>query len=69
MLPCSTDVDLGQIFHDCFFAAESADDVLLEIQVPFWIDADDVRVDIGEQQLHVYVRNTYCFCRTYWTNR
>ena len=50
-------------------AAESAEDVLLELQVPFWIGADDVHVDIGEQQLHVSVRNTFCFSRTYWTSR
>ena len=49
--------------------AETNDDVLLEVQVPFWIEASDVHVDIGEQQLQVSVRNTLCFCRTYWTNR
>lgn len=37
--------------------------------MPFWIDTDDVRIDIGEQQLKVYVRNTFCFSRTYWMSR
>ncbi|DBA99584.1 hypothetical protein WJX82_005130 [Trebouxia sp. C0006] len=63
------DPDGVRCMQPIYNLTESADDVLLEIQVPFWIDADDVRVDIGEQQLHVYVRNTFCFCRTYWTNR
>lgn len=49
--------------------AESQDDVQLEIQVPFWIDGSDVHVAIGEHQLHVGVRNTICFSRTYWTSR
>ncbi|KAL3140047.1 hypothetical protein ABBQ38_004327 [Trebouxia sp. C0009 RCD-2024] len=47
---------------------QSQDDVQLEIQVPFWIDGSDVHVAIGEHQLHVGVRNTICFSRTYWTS-
>lgn len=49
--------------------AESEEDVQLELQVPFWIDANDVHIDIGEHQLQVSVRNTFCFSRTYWTSR
>ena len=37
--------------------------------MPFWIDANDVHIDIGEHQLQVSVRNTFCFSRTYWTSR
>ena len=48
---------------------ESEEDVQLELQVPFWIDANDVRVDIGEHQLKVSVRNTFRFSRTYWMSR
>lgn len=49
--------------------AESEEDVQLELQVPFWIDANDVHIDIEEHQLRVSVRNTFCFSRTYWTSR
>lgn len=49
--------------------AESEEDVQLELQVPFWIDASDVHIDIEEHQLRVSVRNTFCFSRTYWTSR
>ena len=52
-----------------FGHAESQDDVQLEMQVPFWIDSSDVHIDIGEQQLRVSVRNTFCFFRTYWISR
>ena len=52
-----------------FGNAESQDDVQLEVQVPFWIDSSDVHIDIGEQQLRVSVRNTFCFLRTCWISR
>ena len=49
--------------------AESEEDVQLELQVPFWIDANEVHIDIGEHQLKVSVRNTFCFSRSYWISR
>eukprot|EP00887_Chlorella_sp_A99_P002814 scaffold6.g2814.t1 len=47
---------------------ENADDVVLELTLPFWIEAEDVRVDVGERELDVAVRNTLRVRRTYWRN-
>ncbi|PSC71468.1 heat shock [Micractinium conductrix] len=47
---------------------ETEDDVLLELELPFWIDAEDCRVEFGERQLSVDVRNTLRLERTYWRN-
>lgn len=47
---------------------DSDDDVLLNFEVPFWIDADDVRVDITEEGIIVEVRNELFVKRTFWRN-
>ena len=44
-------------------------DVLLEVDVPFWICPEDVTVRIMPDRLHVSVRNELSLCRTYWHNR
>ena len=49
--------------------ADSGSDILMEIPVPFYIDASDVHVDIGAERLQVSVRNTLAFSRTYWRPR
>ena len=49
--------------------AETDDDVTMEIELPFWIDAADVRVHISDTQLQVDVRNTLSLQRVYWRNR
>ena len=36
---------------------EGEDDVILQTEVPFWIDPDDVSVEIGEKGIDVKVRN------------
>ena len=46
--------------------AETADDVLVEVELPFWIDAEDVCVRFGEARLEVEVHNTMRLHRTYW---
>ena len=43
--------------------------MILEVELPFWIDADDVAVEFGERQLALTVRNTLHVRRTYWRNR
>jgi hypothetical protein len=43
--------------------------VIVEVELPFWIDNDDIQVSIGERQLDVTVRNTLHLRRTYWYNR
>lgn len=47
---------------------EGDDDVILQIELPFWIDDNDVRVRIDEHQLVVNVRGSLHFHRTYWRN-
>jgi hypothetical protein len=42
--------------------------VLLEAELPFWIDAEDVCVRFGPRELLVGVRNTLHLRRTYWRN-
>lgn len=49
--------------------AETIDDVVLELQLPFWIEAGDVRVRITERELRVDVRNTLHLRRSFWRNR
>ncbi|KAL3154051.1 hypothetical protein ABBQ32_013597 [Trebouxia sp. C0010 RCD-2024] len=60
------DPDGARCMQPLYTLTESQNDVQLEMQVPFWIDGSDVHIAIGEQQLHVAVRNTICFSRTYW---
>lgn len=48
--------------------AETDDDVVLEFVLPFWIEAEDVHVEFGEQELVVEVSNTLLVRRTYWRN-
>lgn len=43
--------------------------MLLELELPFWIEREDVGVDFGRAQLRVGVRNTLQLARTYWRNR
>lgn len=50
-------------------AAEAEDDLLLELELPFWIEHDAVGVAFGERQLAVDVRNTLRLRRTYWRNK
>ena len=52
-----------------FVTADSGNDILMEIPVPFYIDASDVHVNIGVDRLQVSVRNTLAFSRTYWKHR
>ncbi|KAI3436650.1 hypothetical protein D9Q98_006066 [Chlorella vulgaris] len=44
-------------------------DVLLEVELPFWIDPEDVNVRFTEHELVASVRNTLNLRRTYWRNR
>lgn len=62
---CAQDVHL----QDPCVTAESDSDILMEIPVPFHIEASDVHVDIGTHKLQVCVRNTLSFSRTYWAPR
>ena len=48
---------------------ETGDDVTIEIDLPFWIDASDIYVNITSLSITVDVRNTLSIRRTYWRNR
>jgi len=41
---------------------------VLNFEVPFWIDSDDVHVDITETGIRVEVRNEVFVRRTFWRN-
>ena len=67
-------VDLGALSvpfkeHILCLAAESSTDAALELSVPFWIEADDITVDILPNSLHVNVRNELDLRRACWQNR
>jgi hypothetical protein len=42
---------------------------MVQIELPFWIDTEDVNVEFGSTVLQVEVRNTLTVQRTYWRNR
>lgn len=41
----------------------------MEISLPFWIDTEDVSVDISRNSVQVDVRNELHLQRTCWQNR
>ena len=47
---------------------ETDEDAIVQIELPFWIDPEDVKVDVGDLELSVRVRNTLNLKRTYWQN-
>ena len=47
---------------------EGEDDVIMQFEVPFWIDTDDVRVSITEHDVSVHVRGCLEVKRTFWRN-
>ena len=49
-------------------AAESETDNILEIKVPFWIDAEDIFIKISPNSIYVDVRNELDLQRTCWQN-
>ena len=50
-------------------AAETDNDVMMDIELPFWIEPSDVRVGITPLGVSIEVRNTLSIQRTYWRNR
>lgn len=47
---------------------ETDSEVTLEFELPFWIEEEDVQVDISSTQLSVFVRAELSFRRRYWRN-
>lgn len=47
---------------------ETESDVILQIELPFWIDANDVKVGFGEEEIDITVRNNLYLRRRYWRN-
>lgn len=48
---------------------EQEEDVLMEFELPFWIDHDDVRVNITADGVSVDVRNQLSVVRSFWKDR
>ena len=48
--------------------AESNDDAVLELDLPFWTDPDDVRVRITPRDVAVSVRGSLDLRRVFWRN-
>ena len=51
-----------------FACSESNDDVVMELDMPFWTDPEDVSVDIKDCDVSVHVRGSLDLRRTYWRN-
>ena len=49
--------------------AETDSEVMLEFELPFWIEEEDVDVRITDTGLTICVQNELSFQRTYWRNR
>ena len=49
-----------------YIMTETEEEVILEFELPFWIDKDDCKVEIGTEKLIVKVRGEVNVCRTYW---
>ena len=45
---------------------ETEEEVILEFELPFWIDKDDCRVSIDSEKIRVRVRGEINLSRTYW---
>eukprot|EP00889_Picochlorum_renovo_P000169 jgi/Picre1/27199/NNA_000168.t1 len=45
---------------------EGEDDVILQIELPFWIEPEDVAVDITEHGIDVMVKNCAHVARQFW---
>lgn len=50
--------------------AETKQEVMVEAELPFWVDSDDVRVSLQPDHLHVEIRGADICCkRSYWKPR
>jgi len=47
---------------------EGDDDAILQFEVPFWIDQDDVKVLVTDEGVDIRVRNALNVQRTFWRN-
>jgi HSP20 family molecular chaperone IbpA len=63
------DSDGARCLAPPYTVSEGEDDVVVELPLPFWTEAEDVRVDVGASQMRVRVRGGADICRTYWRNR
>ena len=62
------DPDGARCLEPPYSVFEAEEEVVVQIELPFWIDADDVRVEVGPAALGVHVRNTLALRRAYWRN-
>ena len=62
-------MSLNRPLLEYFVLAESEGDVLMEIDLPFWVYPEDVDVRFLPDSLQVSVRNELRLSRTYWQPR
>ena len=57
-------------FYFCYAhgVAELDGEVILELEVPFWIEAEDITVDIDDTGLHLSVRSHFDVKRRFWVD-
>lgn len=63
------DPDGARCLKPPYDLVETDDEAILHIELPFWIDTEDVRVDIDEAGISIAVRGSLYLRRTYWRNR
>ena len=54
---------------DWMMAAESDDSVILEAEVPFWTDAEDVSVILRPHSIEIQVGSSMHVVRSCWSRR
>lgn len=62
------DPDGARCLEPPYALAESDDDVTLTLALPFWTEAGDVRMRVGEAGLELDVRGSLHLRRTFWRN-
>ena len=60
------DSDGARCLKGPYVLTETEEEAVLEIELPFWIDRSDCKVDIDDRQLSVKVRGEMNMTRTYW---
>ena len=60
------DPDGARCLEPPYSLFEGEEEVLVQVELPFWIDPGDVLVDIDERRLRVEVKNTLRLERRYW---
>lgn len=60
------DPDGARCLEPPYTLIEGEDDVVMHVELPFWIDSEDVKVTVGDHAIDIRVRNTLHVRRDYW---